>query len=733
MTLMFRAAVLAAMAMVVASPASAQTRPQQASFVNRVGTEITYLFVTPATSREWGPDRLGSGVLAAGATHRFRPAGTVCAHDVRAVTDGGVEITRFSVDLCRTREVVLDGTSQSANGPPPRPGPIGLYVVRNAREGNQAIAVLQMTPEDGGSAVDVLGVTTLASGQQYTGRVQRGEGNCRFTVVADPGDTSEDNLGVVDLCRASIITIPAGGAASPPAAARAPGAAPVTPVPGAAQETLAVTIRNEGSITIQVINIRPSGTTNWGPDRLGSDVIPAGRDYPVSLQRAATQCAFDVRITYDGGQTETRERQDLCQTAVVALSGPAVTTGRGQAKARMAPGAMPPETSEVVLENRDAAPITQLYISSSRVSFWGDDLLDGGRIAAGARHTQRVERDGQCNFDVRVVYDGGREETRMRQNICQRREIVLGGAMARKIDGGGPANGRPFVFVNDGRYTVRELYMTPVADTHWGDDRLSTEVLPRRFRFELRAPQEQGCEWDLRIVYEDGFSMERRGQNLCDGREISLGRSPRAGTLLSTGTGFYISAFGHVLTNQHVIEGCPVVSIARDGRRVRLRVLAEDEAADLALLWEEGATSQPIPLRGGAAARPGEPVVLIGYPARGFLGGVNVTEGIISGLRGPQGDQRRFQYTAPTQPGNSGGPVIDETGRVIGVVVSQIDKFSADRNAQNINFGVTLDEVRRFLRGQGMSPTEEASGVAARPSELFDRLDQSVVALDCTG
>ncbi|MFX7792776.1 S1C family serine protease, partial [Acinetobacter baumannii] len=89
---------------------------------------------------------------------------------------------------------------------------------------------------------------------------------------------------------------------------------------------------------------------------------------------------------------------------------------------------------------------------------------------------------------------------------------------------------------------------------------------------------------------------------------------------------------------------------------------------------------------------------------RSQLGGVNVTEGLVSGMRGALGDQSRFQYSAPTQPGNSGGPVLDEFGHVVGVVVSQIDKISGERTAQNINFGIKLDLVRTFLEANKVTP-----------------------------
>ena len=238
----------------------------------------------------------------------------------------------------------------------------------------------------------------------------------------------------------------------------------------------------------------------------------------------------------------------------------------------------------------------------------------------------------------------------------------------------------------------------------------------------------------MKLVYEGGQTVEQRDQDLCAKPEVSVGRPPRVGNLASTGTGFYVSTTGHVLTNQHVVDGCGTVAISRPGgQRVTLRMIAQDEGADLALLQEEGATTPALSLRAGSQApiRAGERVVLVGYPARSQLGGVNVTEGLVSGMRGALGDQSRFQYSAPTQPGNSGGPVLDEFGHVVGVVVSQIDKISGERTAQNINFGIKLDLVRTFLEANKVTPSEDNAGQSMRAADILQSADPSVLPLDC--
>jgi S1-C subfamily serine protease len=124
-------------------------------------------------------------------------------------------------------------------------------------------------------------------------------------------------------------------------------------------------------------------------------------------------------------------------------------------------------------------------------------------------------------------------------------------------------------------------------------------------------------------------------------------------------------------------------------------------------------------------------VVVIGYPIRQLLGEVNVTEGTVSAVRGPRGDSSLFQYTAPVQGGNSGGPILDEAGSVAGVVVSRIESLPGGRPAQNINFGIQLDVVRRFAASLGVPLLEATSVEMRRTADIAERSQPAVLPLDC--
>src|SRR5262249_24344679 len=125
--------------------------------------------------------------------------------------------------------------------------------------------------------------------------------------------------------------------------------------------------------------------------------------------------------------------------------------------------------------------------------------------------------------------------------------------------------------------------------------------------------------------------------------------------LSSSGTGFFISAMGHIVTNAHVANDC---------RQIRshagpLAVTVVDPASDLALLKANTKPQSFAKIRSGRGPRPGEEVVALGFPLAGLLSSDPiVTTGIISALAGIKNDRRFIQVTVPVQPGNSGGPLL---------------------------------------------------------------------------
>ncbi len=168
---------------------------------------------------------------------------------------------------------------------------------------------------------------------------------------------------------------------------------------------------------------------------------------------------------------------------------------------------------------------------------------------------------------------------------------------------------------------------------------------------------------------------------------------------LASGSGFVISIGGAIVTNHHVVENCDAVAVRINNKQYDARVLAAVEKTDLALLqpiFREGTENS---YRVARIAREdeiflGEQVGVFGWPLRGTLSQDGVfTSGTLSAKSGPDGNADMVQISAPIQLGNSGGPVFGDSGRVIGVVRSQLDR----PDAQNVNFAVKASVLRNFL------------------------------------
>jgi S1-C subfamily serine protease len=206
---------------------------------------------------------------------------------------------------------------------------------------------------------------------------------------------------------------------------------------------------------------------------------------------------------------------------------------------------------------------------------------------------------------------------------------------------------------------------------------------------------------------------------------------------ISSGTGFVVAP-GRLLTNQHVTAGCTEMRVrtAAGGTELLATIAAQDEQRDLALLTVRGEVGPPLTFRSGPDLRRGEGVVTYGFPLAGLLSsGPTLTTGEISALAGLRDNPRQFQISAPVQPGNSGGPLLDMQGNVVGVVVS---KLNAQRIAQstgdipqNVNFAVKGAEALEFLRRNGVEPRVATTAGQRSAPEVGELAHPSTVFLRC--
>ncbi|MBR0674059.1 S1C family serine protease, partial [Neoroseomonas soli] len=207
-----------------------------------------------------------------------------------------------------------------------------------------------------------------------------------------------------------------------------------------------------------------------------------------------------------------------------------------------------------------------------------------------------------------------------------------------------------------------------------------------------------------------------------DGREAVAESAPppapRRGRPIGTGSAFAVAPNGLAITNAHVVQGCGSV-VDETGRAVR--IVAADRRRDLALIDTGRSFASIVHFRPQGGVDLGETVLVFGYPYGQALGtGLNVTNGIVTGLSGPGGDDSRFQMNAAVQPGNSGGPAVDDAGMLLGVAVGRLNDLAVLRATgslpQGINFAIRAAEVERFLAQNGVRPERgsAAAGTGAR-------------------
>jgi len=206
---------------------------------------------------------------------------------------------------------------------------------------------------------------------------------------------------------------------------------------------------------------------------------------------------------------------------------------------------------------------------------------------------------------------------------------------------------------------------------------------------------------------------------------------------VSSGTGFVVAP-RQIMTNQHVAEGCTAMRARlHTGQEIAATVIASDRERDLALLRTDADPGPVLSFRRAADVRRGENVVTYGFPLAGLLSsGPTLTTGDVSALAGIGDNVRQIQISAPVQQGNSGGPLLDLRGQVVGVIVS---KLNAQRIAQatgdipqNVNFAVKHTEAVDFMREHGVQPLLEDTPPTLRTAaEIGDLAHASTVFLRC--
>jgi V8-like Glu-specific endopeptidase len=204
--------------------------------------------------------------------------------------------------------------------------------------------------------------------------------------------------------------------------------------------------------------------------------------------------------------------------------------------------------------------------------------------------------------------------------------------------------------------------------------------------------------------------------------------------LIGTGTGFVVNKY-YVVTAEHVLENCNAITVRHGHHEIDAQTAARDASNDLGLIRLQKPIANTAKLRGGNRIRLGEMVANYGYPLFGQLStSATITEGNINNLSGAGNDSTVLQFDAPTQPGNSGGPLLDSSGNVVGVAIKILSKKYADATghiAQNVNFAVKSNIVENFLQSNNIAFQIAASTKRLELPDIAEKAERFTVLVGC--
>jgi len=194
----------------------------------------------------------------------------------------------------------------------------------------------------------------------------------------------------------------------------------------------------------------------------------------------------------------------------------------------------------------------------------------------------------------------------------------------------------------------------------------------------------------------------------------------------SSGTGFFVSSNGHIVSNFHVIDGCSNVKLVYNDKEIDTETLAVDKINDLAIL-KVNIKPKKVYTVSTEDVKLLEDVIVAGYPlGKNISEAIKASSGTITALAGVGDNYSEFQTDAALNSGNSGGPILDKKGNVIGVAVSKIQA----EGVEGFNFGIKSSVLRIFANANNIKLIPQ-NNRSMNKDQLRELITNATVYLDC--
>jgi len=265
------------------------------------------------------------------------------------------------------------------------------------------------------------------------------------------------------------------------------------------------------------------------------------------------------------------------------------------------------------------------------------------------------------------------------------------------------------------------------------DDQYVTFKNPGVKKYVFRLDYKNFIEVTLKPKYEEGYDMRCVHASDSDIAEKPKKKEPKQSpddnkvVAAASGTGFFVSRTGHIVTNHHVIDGCNVVKVSFKGSEIEAKTLAIDKMNDLAIIKSEIKPNKVYSVTGEDATLL-EDVIIAGFPlGKSVSSAIKTSKGSITALAGYGDNYSEFQTDAALNQGNSGGPIMNQKGNVVGVAVAN---FGKTEGVESFNFGIKSSTLKTFAKANNVT-FESPNWTDMSNKDLGNLITEATVYLEC--